>query len=359
MRGKSARTKKKAGIVRNMTAPLLPPSRILLIRLSAFGDVVIATGLLHSLKRAHPNAEIDWLVQPEFAELLRTQPAIANVMVWPRKDWRALFRGGHWLALWRAIRQFSATLRARNYDWVIDAQGLFKSRVMAKLAGGQRRIGYISKEPGAGWMDQLVPRFPERHPQRRFIGAEHAPMLQALTSQQEAIPKLEWPAVPSPTPYLVASPFTTRPEKHWPEAHWVALLKNLANRGHRVLMLGGPADREKAERMISAIAMPQIENRAGQTTFTEAAQLIAGATLLIGVDTGLTHVGFALSRPTLALFGATVPYHAARDHHSRVLVAPCDPDAGSAAILQCLQQITPTQVLAAAEELLGVQAVAQ
>lgn len=335
-----------------MTAPLLPPSRILLIRLSAFGDVVIATGLLQGLKRAHPSAEIDWLVQPEFAGLLRTQPAITNVMIWPRKDWRALFRSGQWLALWRAIRLFSTALRARDYDWVIDAQGLFKSRVMAKLAGGRQRFGYLSKEPGAGWMDQLVPRFAERHPQRRFIGAEHAPMLQALTGQQDVIPTLEWPAAPPPLPYLVAVPFTTRPEKHWPEAHWVALLKNLAASGHRVLILGGPTDREKAERMVSAIALPQIENRAGQTTLTEAAHLIAGATLLIGVDTGLTHVGFALGRPTLALFGATVPYHAARDPDSRVLVAACNLDTGPAAILECLQQITPEQVLAATEELL-------
>jgi len=68
------------------------PQRILLIRLSAFGDVVIATGLLQALKRAHPQAEIDWLVQPEFAELLRTQPAIAQVHAWERKRWGQLFR---------------------------------------------------------------------------------------------------------------------------------------------------------------------------------------------------------------------------------------------------------------------------
>ena len=333
--------------------------RILLIRLSAFGDVVIATGLLHGLKRAHPHAEIDWLVQPEFAELLRSQPAIANVIIWERKHWRQLLRNWQWLKLWRAIRLFSAALRARDYDWVIDAQGLFKSRVLARLAGGRLRIGYTSKEPGAGWMHQRVQRFAERHPQRRFIGAEHAPLLQALTGGQEVIPRLEWAAVAPAQAYLVAIPFTTRPEKHWPEAHWVALLKNLAASGHRVLILGGPADTQNASRLLDAVAMRSVETRAGQTTLTEAAQCIAGAALLIGVDTGLTHVGFALGRPTLALFGATVPYHAARDAGSRVLVAPCDLDAGSAAILDCLQQITPEQVLAATEDLLSVQAVAQ
>ena len=73
-----------------------------------------------------------------------------------------------------------ALLRARDYDWVIDAQGLLKSRVLGKLAGGRLRIGYDSKEPGKLWLHRLVQRFPEGHVQRRYIGDEHAPMLQHL-----------------------------------------------------------------------------------------------------------------------------------------------------------------------------------
>ena len=341
-----------------MPSPLpSPPKRILLIRLSAFGDVVIATGLLHGLKRAHPEAEIDWLVQPEFAALLRSQPAIAHVHVWPRKDWGALLRSGRWLALWRAIRLFSALLRARDYDWVLDVQGLFKSRALARLAGGRLRIGYDGKEPGKWWLDQLVQRQPEAHAQRRFIGDEHAPMLHALTGQSEVIPQLDLPVQPQAAPYLVAAPFTTRPQKHWPEAHWISLLKLLAADGHQVLILGGPTDAKAAAQLIAGVGSSRIKSLAGQTSLLAAAQCIAGASAVVGVDTGLTHLGFALQRPTVALFGSTRPYATARAAHSAVLFmdlpcAPCGRHPSCNGRWDCLVQLTPQMVARTLRQLL-------
>ncbi len=338
---------------------LLPPApkRILLIRLSAFGDVVIASGLLHGLKRAHPDAEIDWLVQPEFAELLRSQAAIARVMVWPRRDWRALLRGFRWLSLWRTIRDFSAALKARDYDWVIDAQGLFKSRALARLAGGRFRIGYHSKEPGRHWLHQRVQRHPEAHAQRRFIGDEHAPMLQALTGAGEAIPQLDLAAAPPGGRYLVVAPYTTRPQKHWPEAHWITLLKSLAAAGEQLLILGGAADAEASRRLVEAVGSTRVETRAGKTSLLAAGQLIAGAAAVIGVDTGLTHLGFALQRPTLALFGSTRPYAAARSPHSAVLFvdlpcAPCGRHPSCQGRWDCMVQLTPQRVAEVLQRLL-------
>lgn len=342
-----------------MTAPFPPaPRRILLIRLSAFGDVVIATGLLHALKRAHPEAEIDWLVQPEFAELLRTQKAISEVQVWPRKDWRALWRGLHWLALWRAIRRFTATLRARDYDWVIDAQGLLKSRVLARLAGGRLRIGYDSKEPGKLWLHRLVQRFPEAHTQRRFIGDEHAPMLAALVGGGDCIPQLDLTPAATATPYLVAAPFTTRPQKHWPEVHWISLLKTLAAEGHRVLILGGPADADAAARLVAASDGSKIQSLAGQTSLLAAGQCIAGAMAVIGVDTGLTHLGFALGRPTLALFGSTRPYREARRAPSSVVFvslacAPCGRHPTCQGRWDCMVGLSPPQIHAQLRRLIS------
>lgn len=335
-----------------MPAPLPPaPQRILLIRLSAFGDVVIATGLLHALKRAHPQAQIDWLVQPEFADLLRSQPAIARVQVWPRKDWGALWRGFRWIALWQAILRFTRALRARDYDWVIDAQGLLKSRALARLAGGRWRIGYDGKEPGTFWLHQVVARYPEAHPARRYIGDEHAPMLAALTGRDDAVP--QWQAEALPTgDYLAVAPFTTRPQKHWPMAHWIALLRALTEAGHSVRLLGGPADAAAAAEIVTAVGSPRLENLAGRTRFTEAVQQIAAAKALIGVDTGLTHLGFALGRPTVAIFGSTRPYAAARAPDSAVLFtalpcAPCGRHPSCGGRFDCLQQLTPAQVLAA------------
>ncbi len=333
--------------------PTLPatPKRILLIRLSAFGDVVIATGLLHGLKRAWPDAEVDWLVQPEFAPLLRTQPAIAQVLTWERKRWGALWRSFHWLQLFQLIRAFSAGLKAREYDIVIDAQGLLKSRVLARLAGGQFRIGYGSKEPGKHWLHQIVPRFQEAHAQRRYVGDEHAPMLKALTGRSDPIPQLQLAAATAVAPYIVVAPYTTRPQKHWPEAHWRTLLKALADRGQHVIVLGGPADAPAATALLASVNSPLIESRAGQTSLLAAAQCIAGAQAVVGVDTGLTHLGFALGRPTVAVFGSTRPYAAAREPYSCVLFldlpcAPCGRHPTCGGRFDCLAQLGPQQVLA-------------
>lgn len=353
----AARAEKKAGIVRNMPATLPPPQRILLIRLSAFGDVVIATGLLHGLRRAYPEAQIDWLVQPELAPLLRTQTVVTEVQVWDRKHWGKLWRGWRWLALWRAIRQFSALLRARDYDWVIDAQGLFKSRALARLAGGKLRIGYDSKEPGKLWMQRLVLRCPEAHVQRRFVGDEHAPMLQALTGSSEVIPSLDFgPAVSADT-HLVVAPFTTRPQKHWPERHWVSLLRDLTANGWDIVLLGGPADIAAAKRLSDAVASPKIDNQVGQTSLPAAIACIAAARALIGVDTGLTHAGFALDVPTVALFGSTRPYQQARNSRGVVLYhelpcAPCARHPSCAGRWDCMVAITPAAVHQALQRVL-------
>ena len=331
-----------------MPAPT-SPSRILIIRLSAFGDVVIATSLLHGLKRAFPTAQIDWLVQPELASVLQTETAIHQVFTWPRKHWGQLWRSLRWLTLWRTVRAFSASLRARDYDLVVDAQGLLKSRVLAHLAGGRWRIGYASKEPLGFLLHQLVTRDPEAHPRRRFIGDEHAPMLHALTGQREVIPALTPPHATIPGDAIVLAPFTTRPQKHWPDAHWRALIAQLLADGHRLTMLGGPADQEAAARLLEGFEAQAIGNQVGRTRLPEALALIAAARLVIGVDTGLTHAGFALGRPTLALFGSTRPYAAAREAHSQVLFidlpcAPCGRKPTCGGAFTCLQALTPAQV---------------
>lgn len=334
-----------------MPAPT-SPRRILVVRLSAFGDVVIATGLLNGLKRAFPAAEIDWLVQPELAPVLQAEPAIRQVFAWQRKHWGQLWRGLRWLALWRTVRIFVANLRAREYDLVVDAQGLLKSRILARLAGGRWRIGYASKEPFGFLLHQLVTRDPEAHPRRRFIGDEHAPMLQALTSSREAVPALTPPPATVAGGNIVLAPFTTRPQKHWPEAHWRALITQLLADGHRLTVLGGPADQAAAARLLEGFEAAAIDNQVGRTRLPEALALIAAARLVIGVDTGLTHAGFALSRPTIALFGSTRPYAAARDPHSRVLFvdlpcAPCGRKPTCNGAFTCLRELTPATVLSA------------
>lgn len=285
------------------------PRRILIIRLSALGDVVFATTLLHGLRKAFPAAEIDWLVQPEFAGLLRSQPAIHQVRTWQRREWSALLRAGRWLALWRAIRRFRAELRARDYDWVIDAQGLFKARLLAWLAGGRFRVGPPSKEPGGFLMHAML----EKPGGDLRMGWEHRAYLRQLVGVEGEAPQLSRPEG-APQPAVAAAaialvPFTTRPQKHWPEAHWVELIRRLHGAGHPLILLGGPADRAAADRILAALpAGIVVDDRVARTSIVEALQIIADSRAVIGMDTGLTHMGIACDRPTVAIFGSTLPY---------------------------------------------------
>lgn len=323
------------------------------------GDLVIATALLDGLRAAWPGVEIDWLVQPEFAGLLRTQPAIHEVHVWERRAWGALLRRGRWLNLLRTVLEFRRRLRARRYDWVIDAQGLAKSRALAWLAGGKQRIGYTSKEPLTSLLHQTVVRQKEAAPGRERIGDEHAPLLRQLTGAEIGAPCLSRPEGQPPRPAtLVLAPFTTRPQKHWPEAYWRQLIEQLAARGEALSLLGGPGDRAAAARILDGLPAGTVNNLVGATSLPEALAWIADARALIGVDTGLTHMGIAYDRPTVAIFGSTLPYRAGGRAPLRVLWKglPCSPCARKPTCdgrFDCLTGISPSEVQRALDEVLA------
>jgi len=325
--------------------------------MSALGDLVIATALLDGLRQAHPQAEIDWLVQPEFASFLRTQPAISQLHLWERKQWGALFRGGRWWSLWRTVRDFRRRLRERRYDWVIDAQGLAKSRLLAWLAGGAFRIGYTSKEPLAGLLHATVQRFPEGAPERQAIGAEHAPMLRALTGREIGAPRLSRPDLPANPACIALAPFTTRPQKHWPETHWRQLIAELLARGEALALLGGPGDRAAADRLLAGLPDGAVCDLVGRTPLPEALAWIADSKALIGVDTGLSHMAIATDRPAVVLFGSTLPYRGGGRTPLQVLwlglsCSPCGRRPSCGGRWTCLVDLPVPRVLAALDGVL-------
>ena len=123
------------------------PNRILIIRLSAIGDVVFSSPLVDALKEVYQGADIFWLAESPVVPLLEHHPHLLDVIVWPRKEWGELLRSGRWLALLKEIVRFKQRLRQYEFDLVIDAQGLFKSAVLAWMTGAVRRVGFASKEP--------------------------------------------------------------------------------------------------------------------------------------------------------------------------------------------------------------------
>lgn len=347
--------------------PINPsPQRILIIRLSALGDVVMASGLIQSLHHTYPDAEISWLTEAPAAPLLRHNPRLKQVLIWPRATWKQLWHERRWRELWAAIKAFRQSLRAQQFDLVLDAQGLLKSGICAWLTGSPSRISLMAREGSRLLMHTRLTPPPgvdrrissEYRYLARAMGAADASFrldLAVGAAQANKIDQLliQWGA---PSKLALLCPFTTRPQKHWFEDHWIALGQSLHRQGFLPVIVGGPSDRDAAARLQTAL--PFAINTAGELKLDESAALVARANVLIGVDTGLTHMGSALQVPTVALFGSTCPYDNAVSPRTRILYekltcSPCRRHPTCGGTFDCMRRLTVDLVLQSIEEVLS------
>ena len=312
------------------------PARILIVRLSALGDVAMASGLIPALRSIWPRAHIAWLTEPAAAPLLQANPRLDELLVWDRPAWRRLWKERQLATLWKAWRQFRRQLRSGRYDLVIDAQGLLKSGLCAWWTRAPRRVAIHPRE-GSQWL--CTERFDPSSSESAPIAAEYRELATRFGAAPEAF---HLDVVPSPAareaarqalaradvrgPYAVLCPFTTRPQKHWFPPRWAELARHLRAEGLTPVLLGGPNDQAAAREIIEIEQAPAV-SLVGHLRLDESAAVIEGAELLVGVDTGLTHIGTAMRIPTVALFGSTRPYLHAGDAPTRVLyhALPCSP----------------------------------
>lgn len=346
----------------------MTPESILIIRPSAMGDIIMASPLLAVLRAAYPQARIAWLVEPGLADLLRHNGDLDEVILWPKGEWRRLAREKRFIELLRKVVSLRRELRGHHFDLAIDAVGLAKSRFLLWLSGASTTIGFASKEPGAFLLHRKV----LKSQGNKAMSSEYREMSVALgldpglfqpkiavAPEDRAIARQLLQSVDVSSDYLVFAPFTTRPQKHWFEARWAQLAAELVDKfGIPVVILGGPGDEEQGEEIIRQSATPAIYNLCGRTTLGQSAAIIARAALLVGVDTGLTHMGTAFAIPTLALFGATCPYLTTPSPHTQVLydAPPCSPCRRQPTChdrFDCMRALTVAKIVAAATDLLA------
>jgi heptosyltransferase I len=343
------------------------PTAILIVRLSAIGDIVFASPLIAALRRTYPQAHLAWLVQPEYRSLLDQHPDLDEVIVCPLGHWRRLWRERRLRELMTGIGGLRANLLEHRFDLAIDLQGLLKSGALTRLSGARERIGLGSRE-GSPW---LMTRTLRRGGDVGRIGSEYLYLARSLGLEIDdfamAVHYGENEAGFAERVisehglsdgYAVLCPFTTRPQKHWIEDHWAPLAVRIRNDlGLTPVLLGGPAEREASARIRDAAAVPVLD-LAGRTRLMEAAALIDRAALLIGVDTGLGHMGIAFGTPSLLLFGSTCPYRETTRANARVLYHPLDcspckrrPTCDGA--FTCMRMIKVDAVVSAARDMLG------
>lgn len=324
----------------------------------------MASPLIAGLRRRYPQAHIAWLVQPEGRELIEANELLDEVIIWPRQQWRELWRQKKIILLLKEINNFVAGLRRRHFDLVLDVQGLLKSGIWAWLTGARQRIGLDSREGSARLMTRVVinPGHDVRISSQYRVIAEalgldtrQFALHVALTDDDRRFAEELIQQHGLGQGYVVVCPFTTRPQKHWLAERWPLLATEIQQQyALPVVMLGGPADQAAANAMLAYDH--QVINLVGQTRLRQAGAIIARARALIGVDTGLTHVGIACGIPVIALFGSTCPYQQTDLETTRIIYkglpcAPCRRNPVCDGRFDCMQQISVAEVVETLREL--------
>ena len=289
--------------------------KVLIVKPSAFGDVVHALPFLAALRRTHPKAHIGWVVARSCAGLLEGHPDIDALYVFERERWGGLRNLPRNL---RELRAFARRLRAEKFDVAVDLQGLFRSAWLTRRTGAPVRAGFRSARELAWMFYNLRVRVDHAnlHAVDRYLlvagklGLEiERPVRfnvhvsdEARAFARETLAGLNGGG----KPVIALMPGSQWPSKRWPAEHFAALARRLAERGACVVFLGGPGEESLVER-IRAMETGPAASLAGKTTIPQLAAMLERADVVVAGDSGPMHLAVALGRPVVALFGPTSP----------------------------------------------------
>ena len=281
--------------------------RILLVKLSSFGDVIHALPTLEALRNLYPQGQITWLVEEAFVPLIAGHPALDEVWGVPRVRPGQEMGRDQVLRLLRLLRR----VRASRFDLVIDLQGLLKSALWVALARSPRKVGYDrTRELSYLALTERIPPYdPEAHAVWRYLNvARHLGAPPTLPRFRLGLT----PALPDflasgDRPWVVLHPGARWATKLWPAAGWAQLGDWLSReKGLGVIITGSAADQELADQIITRMR-EQALNLAGRTSLPELAGVMQKARLAITADTGPMHLAAALGTKVVAIFGPTSP----------------------------------------------------
>jgi heptosyltransferase-1 len=343
------------------------------MRLTARGDVVFSSPVVRALRRTYPDARISWFGEAHTKDLIEHHPELHRVFFWDRRRWKKLFRQGKLFRLTREFLELAKGLRAERFDLAIDMQGMVRSGVIALLSGARNRIVMRPKEGSHLLFDHVVDRYRDQGNPEEICA--HYRFLARELDLDSGDFRMEVPLHPDDRAYaeeviqknglgegfVVAVPFTTRPQKHWFEDRWAELMERISGElGLATVILGGPPDLE-ADTRIRSLTEAEPISLVGETTLRQASAIIEKASLVIGVDTGLTHIGIAFDRPTIGIYGSNIPYTETFTDKTRLLIhwldcVPCKGNPTCDGDFTCLKLISVDEVMGAAGDLIGAGA---
>ncbi|ESX13018.1 lipopolysaccharide heptosyltransferase I [Mesorhizobium sp. M0179] len=318
--------------------------KVLIVKTSSMGDVIHTFPAVEDARRKRPDIAFDWCVEEAFAGIVALHPAIAKIHTVAIRRWRKhLFNAG----TWREATSLRRALQAGEYDLVIDAQGLLKSALVAKqaaapIAGFDRAS---AREPSATLFYQRKYAVPRNlhaiERTRRLFGLAlgYEPDLSALASGIVPPPG-GLAGIDGKTAFLLHG--TSREDKKWPAEDWIETARLLVGSGMTPVTTWSN-EREKAVAKAISKAVPSTIV-VPRSPLADIAAILGRSTLVIGADTGLTHLASAFGLPTVAVFLATEPgLTGPRGQYASTLLAASG------------EHLTPAKVVAEAEKQLALK----
>lgn len=337
--------------------------KILVVRLSSLGDILHLFPAVSDLRRHFPDAEIHWLVEPAFAEVAGWHSAVNKVIEAPLRAHKKT-----WWKIPALLTGLRKQLHEENYDIVLDAQGLLKSALLARLAGVSV-FGFAAKsarEPLAALLYQKTADIPDGchviEKNRRLVasifaadisqpadfGLDEFRQRQMHTGLPDSLRNI------ADRPYVLLLHGTTWNSKYWPESSWKELITLLAPQGLRCLLpWGNDVERQRAGRLQAAeaeftLVLPKL-------SLTELMGVLLHARFFVSVESGIGHLAAALGVPGIMLHGPTDPGYsgilgkACQHITSGIYCSPCFRREcprlkGTRGIPPCQQEIKPMQV---------------
>ncbi|MEI8389425.1 MAG: lipopolysaccharide heptosyltransferase II [bacterium] len=353
------------------------PPKILIVRLSAIGDVIHSTPILHSLRRKFPEAYIAWAIEDKSSDIIINNALIDKIFVFPKQKWKN--RGFNIKNLWEFFILIKK-IRKEKFDIVIDLQELFKSAIIAFLSGAKRKIAHAgTREFASIFVNEKLPAHDNFDPDKLIIERylEPAAYLGAPVDQvQFSLPPVSESAkiyidkllenIDKNKEIIIFSPATIWDSKHWLEKYWAELLEKLAPE-YNIIFTGTEKDKELIARICRA-RDEQVNNTnqksnylslAGKTNLFELIELFNRAKYLIAPDTGPAHIANATQKPSIImLFGSTgfkrtPPF--GEKHIALAAELPCQPCfkrkcPRSDNNMECMKQLSPEKILTFIEQ---------
>ncbi|MGD0540852.1 MAG: lipopolysaccharide heptosyltransferase II [Tepidisphaeraceae bacterium] len=340
----------------SLSDPSFSPRRVLIIKPSAIGDIVHALPVLARLRQRWPKARLSWLVTPPCAELVRGHPLLDEAILFQRGRFG---HGWHNPAALLDLAGFVLQLRRREFDLVIDLQGLFRSAWVSAASGAPRRVGFANAREFAPlfYTDLVDCSWKNDHAVERYLkittalGCADGPAEFTFAVDDQDRRHIEQ-MIPPGTDFAVLLPGTNWATKQWPVERFAELVLPLKERFGLESVAAGAAEDAKLTGRI-----PARFDLTGKTNLRQIVALLERARLVVGNDTGPMHMAAALGVPLVTPYGPTDPVRTGpfgRPDSVVRLSLPCMPCySRTCSHRSCMQWLEVEAVLRVAQEQIG------